>query len=365
MPTVLEWSPSTEPEGFVRQVQGSLTAGQAVLLPTRSGFVALVNPSAPAAYAQLDSLRKLGGSTPSLLAFGPEDVAALGLALPRPAARLMERTWPGPVTIALPVAKELAVPKEWTEPVRAAVATKGLIRFRCPDHAIFDTLFVAQGPATLVVDLPDCEPKTVADALGESAGLLIFGGQPAKFLRPTVVQVDGKSCSVLEDGFVPAADIEKLTARLILFVCTGNTCRSPMAEALAKRLLADRLNCSLDELPAHGYWVMSAGVAAYGGDAASEEAVKVVAAMGADLARHESRPVNPQILAAADDVIAMTHSHAAALAMRYPGFGPPARLLCGDDDLVDPIGGNADVYRECARTIHTHLERLVTEWVAS
>jgi protein-tyrosine phosphatase len=138
-----------------------------------------------------------------------------------------------------------------------------------------------------------------------------------------------------------------------------------MAEVLAKQLLADRLKCTVDELPGRGYWIMSAGVAAYGGDAASAGAVEVVAEWGADLSRHESRPVNPQILAAADDVIAMTRSHAAALAMRYPGFGPPAQLLCGDEDLVDPIGGDANVYRECAQTIDSHLESLVTEWLAS
>jgi protein-tyrosine phosphatase len=150
---------------------------------------------------------------------------------------------------------------------------------------------------------------------------------------------------------------------MILFVCTGNTCRSPLAEGLAKRMLADRLGCAVEELPARGYWVLSAGVAAYGGGPATAESVEVATELGADLGSHRSRPVNPQLLAAADDVIAMTRAHADALAARYAGVGPAVRLLADPDDLDDPIGGDLTVYRECARVIRAHLERFIPEWV--
>jgi protein-tyrosine phosphatase len=128
--------------------------------------------------------------------------------------------------------------------------------------------------------------------------------------------------------------------------------------------MADRLGCRPDDLPAHGIWVLSAGVATYGGSPAAPESVDVAAEFGVDLRDHQSRPVNPQLLAAADDVVAMTAGHAHALAVRFPGVGPRVRLLCGDDvDLDDPIGSGLDVYRECARTILTHLGRFIPEWV--
>jgi protein-tyrosine phosphatase len=168
----------------------------------------------------------------------------------------------------------------------------------------------------------------------------------------------------------PEQELEAVGSRpprtSVLFVCTGNTCRSPLAEAVCKRLLADRLGCDPGELEAHGFVVRSAGVAAYLGDDPSPAAVEVARELGADLTAHRSRPVNPELLGEATHVVAMTGAHAAALAMRFPGVGPEPTLLCGDDgDLPDPIGGDLAVYRECAGVIRQYLERLVAGWVGA
>ena len=150
----------------------------------------------------------------------------------------------------------------------------------------------------------------------------------------------------------------------MLFVCTGNTCRSPLAEALCKRLLADRLGCDPKQLVNRGVVVRSAGVAAFPGDAPSEQAVIVATEYGADLEAHRSRPVNPELLTEATHVVAMTSAHAVLLSMRYTGVGPAPELLCGTGvDLDDPIGGDLDVYRVCAETIRLHLERFLPGWL--
>jgi protein-tyrosine phosphatase len=150
----------------------------------------------------------------------------------------------------------------------------------------------------------------------------------------------------------------------VLFVCTGNTCRSPLAEAICRRLLADRLGVAEDELPARGFVIRSAGVMAGPGDPAAYEAAEAAREMfGADLSAHSSTPVNPELLAGATDVIAMTAAHAAVLAMRFPGVGPAPVLLCGADDLPDPIGGDREVYRACAAIIADHLDRHFRGWL--
>lgn len=154
--------------------------------------------------------------------------------------------------------------------------------------------------------------------------------------------------------------------RSILFVCTGNTCRSPLAEVLCKQLLARRLGITEAELPMHGYTVQSAGVMAGYGDAASIGAVEVAQTFGIDLNDHRSRPINPELLESATDVVAMTSSHAAVLEMYYFGFGPQPTLLCGPDgDLPDPIGGDAADYEACANLIAAQLDRLLPGWLST
>jgi protein-tyrosine-phosphatase len=153
--------------------------------------------------------------------------------------------------------------------------------------------------------------------------------------------------------------------RSVLFVCTGNTCRSPLAESLCRRMLADRLGCEPAELPDRGFAVASAGVMAYPGDAASPPAVDVAAEHRADLTAHRSRPVHPELLAAATDVIAMTRGHLMALRAAFPAVGPEPVLLCDGDDLPDPIGGDTAEYRACARMIADNLDRFIRGWLGS
>src|SRR6516165_10637865 len=95
----------------------------------------------------------------------------------------------------------------------------------------------------------------------------------------------------------------------ILFVCTGNTCRSPLAQALCARLLADRLGCEPADLPARGFFVQSAGLAAMIGAEATPEAAAIAREHGADLSGHKSQPLTLDLLAQTDLLFAMTEAH--------------------------------------------------------
>jgi protein-tyrosine phosphatase len=360
MPTVLDWSPAVDPSELVRAVREALAAGSVAVLPGDCGYVAVVDPAAPRAADHLAALAAGGSDPPAVLAWGPDDPAGLGLAVPPAARRLMFRAWPAPLAVAVPGTPDW--PAAWPAGVRAALAAAGPVRFRCPEHPLAEAAVPALDRPALVADtfLPTAEAvlDLVADpdAFAASAGELPAGD------RPTVVRADGDGYAIERDGSFAAEEVAKFAARIVLFVCTGNTCRSPLAEGLAKKLLADRLGCGVGDLPRRGVWVLSAGVAAYGGGPAAAEAAAAAAEWGADLSGHRSRPVNPQLLAAADAVVAMTRGHAHALSARYPGVGPAPTLLGGEADLDDPIGAGLDVYRECARAIAGHLQRLLPEW---
>ena len=97
------------------------------------------------------------------------------------------------------------------------------------------------------------------------------------------------------------------------------------------------------------------------GDSANSQAVQVAEEFGAELAAHRSQPLTHEMLAAATDVIAMTDMHLMLVA-RYAA-GPEPKLLCVGEDIPDPIGGDTDEYRACARVIATQLDRLIPEWV--
>jgi protein-tyrosine-phosphatase len=123
----------------------------------------------------------------------------------------------------------------------------------------------------------------------------------------------------------------------ILFVCTGNTCRSPFAEAVARR------EGQVD--------VESAGLSAHAGDQPPEDAIAVARELGYELSSHRARPLTEEILKRSDVVVGMTAAHVAAA-------GGAAKLL-GKADLDDPIGRGRDVYRQVYAQIETDVRRLL------
>ena len=140
--------------------------------------------------------------------------------------------------------------------------------------------------------------------------------------------------------------------KTLLFVCTGNTCRSPMAAALMRRLL--------EEKGVTGVRCESAGLAAEEGAPASAGTVGALREAGIDLGSHRARNVTPALLGQADAIYTMSPSHAAMLAARAPACAGRIHVLGGG--IPDPYGGNIDVYRRCRDTLLAALRAVAREW---
>ncbi|HHY81805.1 MAG TPA: low molecular weight protein arginine phosphatase [Clostridiales bacterium] len=142
----------------------------------------------------------------------------------------------------------------------------------------------------------------------------------------------------------------------ILIVCTGNTCRSPMAEGLLRSMLESR--------NAEGIQVGSAGIAALPGMMASNQAVKVMQEFGVDLESHRTRQVNKKLLQEADLILTMTEGHKNAIQSWEPSVWSKIHTLkeyagMEEKDISDPYGLDDDAYRKAAREIREALEKIV------
>jgi protein-tyrosine-phosphatase len=142
--------------------------------------------------------------------------------------------------------------------------------------------------------------------------------------------------------------------RLIVFVCTGNICRSPMAECLFREAAAR----------AEGWEVRSAGLAAAWGMPASREAVEVLAEQGLDLRLHSSRPLTCELAGAADLLVVMTAAHRDLARALFPQAAHKVVLLrsfdpgSGNADVEDPIGAPHAMYRKVRDEIAAALPGL-------
>lgn len=137
--------------------------------------------------------------------------------------------------------------------------------------------------------------------------------------------------------------------RAVLFICTGNVCRSPMAEALFRKMSSEW----------NDLHVFSAGLSAPQGAPASRDAVDVLAEQGIDLSKFRSQPLTEDLLVKASHIFVMTREHERLVDMFYPEYMHKVRLLRFDEkgtpDVPDPIGQGRAVYAECKRSIERAL----------
>jgi len=128
---------------------------------------------------------------------------------------------------------------------------------------------------------------------------------------------------------------------MYLFVCTGNTCRSPMAAALWRL---------------RGHEAESAGIYAMQGSAASGGAIRAMEEWKIDLGAHRAHPDSADSMARAEKIVAMTGRHAQALLDQFPMYAD--KIVCMPRDIQDPFGGDDEDYIRCAREIDEALDML-------
>ena len=279
--------------------------------------------------------------------------------------RLSRRCWPGPVTIIVDDDHPDSLVNRLPPGVRQLIVGSGQLRLRVPGHRMLaDCMRMLAGPVVLAEPGGGDDSAAVTaeqvvarcEAAGAAVSLVIDDGR-ARYAQPaSTIAIDESGFRVVHPGIVSEETLRRLSSLMVLFVCTGNTCRSPMAETLFRELVAERFNCRADEIERHGVMVASAGIAAWGGGKASTGALEAMRERGADLSGHESQPLTENLARQADVIWTMTASHRANILAQFPESGGRVAMLSPDRlDVIDPIGGTLATYRKCAEQIREHL----------
>ena len=330
-----------DPAAAREAAAAALERGELVVVPTETVYGLAGREDRPAAHERLEAVKPGRDRPYSLAVASPEMLADRLAPLPRLARRIADRWWPGPVTQLLPL------------------RGGGLVGVRVPGHAWTRELIEHVGVPLL---LPSANrpgepaPRDAASidpAVIERAAVVVDGGHAALGEASTVLEPRTWVLRLAREGVIGRNDLARQIRPRVLIACSGNTCRSPIAQHLLAREL---------ERASAGEWLLplieSAGLQAMPGLPATDLAIEALAERGLDLSGHVTRPVDEPLLGQVDLAFGLTRRHVEQLRLRAGDrplqvelFDPEGR------DVEDPFGGTPAEYR----SVTAALERIARE----